>query len=103
MRVRQRIKDFRKHRIKLLQDLVVPKTQDAVAARIQKFGARVVMLGQRPMLPTVNFNHKPFLDTDEIYDIGHNGILTPELASAQLARPQAVPKLPFGVGLIFAQ
>lgn len=103
MRVRQRIKDFRKHRIKLLQDLVVPKTQDAVAARIQKFSARVVTFSHRPMLPTVNFNHKFFLDTDEIYDIGRNGILTPELVSAQLARPQAVPKFPFNVGLIFAQ
>jgi len=101
--VRQQLKNFCKHRIKLPQDFVVPKTQDTITARIQKFGARVVKFGHRPMLPAVNFHHKSFLNANEIDDIGRNGILTPELASAQLARPQAVPKFPFGIGLIFAQ
>ena len=82
MRVRQRIKNFCKHRIKLPQDLVVPKTQDAVTARIQKFGASVVNFGHRPMLPAVNLHNKCFLDTDEIDDVRRNGVLTPELVSA---------------------
>jgi hypothetical protein len=55
------------------------------------------------MLPAVNLHNKCLLDTDEIDDVRRNGILTPELVSAQLARPQAVPKFSFSVSLILAQ
>jgi hypothetical protein len=101
--VRQRIKNFCKHRIELLQDLVVPEAQDAVAARIQQFGARIVKFSHRRMLPAVNLDDELFLQTNKIHDIRRNRILAPELESTEFTGPQTPPKFPLGVGLIFAQ
>lgn len=50
------------------------------------------------MLPAIQFNNQPRLDTREIGNIPANRNLSPKLVALQLLLTQQSPKPPFGFG-----
>jgi len=52
------------------------------------------------MLAPVYFDDKPVLEANEVNDVVSERLLAFELIASESSRPQRVPELPFGIGLI---
>jgi hypothetical protein len=61
----------------ILQDFIVPETEDAVAAFYEPSIAFSVAAIFR-VLATIDLDHQPLFATNKIHDIGSNGFLTHE-------------------------
>jgi hypothetical protein len=55
------------------------------------------------VLATVDFDHKPLLSTDKIYDIRADRLLTNEFETAERPGAKIFPKLSFSAGRVFPQ
>jgi hypothetical protein len=102
MRGIDRCIDGLKHAGHVLENVVVPESQDAIAVRLEIPGACFI----RPMvgvLPAVGFDDKLELMAGEIGEVRADRRLTPEVVLLERRLPQMLPKLLFGFGRIAAQ
>ena len=93
----QRPMDGFKYRAGLRQYVIVPETQDPVAAASQVRRAQGVAAGL-DMLAAVELDDQARLDAGEIDDVRAHRMLAAELASAQAPVAQVEPDRTFGVG-----
>ncbi len=82
--------------LKFTQYLTVPESQHAKAIPCKRGIALLVGYGIR-MLSTIDFDHELPLDADKIQDICVVGMLTPELAAANLASSKRLPQPSFRI------
>ena len=54
----------------------------------------------KPMLPTINLDHKPCREADEINDELIDGGLLPEVMTPFFEFPERTPEMPLSIGLI---
>lgn len=86
----------------VLQHVVVPEADHAVAVGFDHPGARFVS-GAVAVLPAVELDSDARQTTGEVDHIVTNRQLPSELESVQLAGAQVRPQVPFGVGHVIAQ
>jgi hypothetical protein len=78
----QRVGNRLQHPLDVLENLVVPKSQHAIATVYQPLIAnRIAFVGR--VLTAVDFNNKPPLAADKINDEWSNRLLTDKLAAVQ--------------------
>jgi len=75
--------------IKVINYFIVPETQYPVTLSPQDSCSLFINLLLLCMLSAIQFNNKLLLRTTEIDDIPTNRVLTTELYTLQLARPQS--------------
>ncbi len=92
-----------KNFVDALQHLVIPEAKHAVAARVEKRGARFVLLSSLEMLRTVQPDDEAPFGRAEISEVGTDRKLTAEFGGAHLAVSQMAPQDSFGVGLFEPQ
>ena len=51
-----------------------------------------------PILASVNFDHEPPLQANEVYDVWPNDVLSPELVDIELPQTQVLPESTLGIG-----
>ena len=71
--------------------LVIPKPDNSKPLRLQPACSLTVILRSFLMLPTVQFDDKPFLKADEIYDVRPKWDLPTELESYKAPSSQLLP------------
>ena len=88
--------DSCQHTVGVLQNIVVPEPDDAIAMRLDGAGSRFVdqTFG---MLPAVAFDRDPQASAGKIDDMVADWKLPRELGTAKLAGPQMRPQQPFGI------
>ena len=84
---------------------MIPESQDAVAALLEKTGAIFVIGARavRTMLSTIKFNDQLHGRAEEIHDVGTDGLLAAETEALKLAAPKERPQNAFGIRGIRAQ
>ena len=87
-----------KHASRVLQDVVVPEANDAIAEGFDDL--RAVSVGQFAVLSPVQLNGDAGATTGEVGDVGADLFLADELGTRELAVAQMPPKALFGIGLI---
>ena len=99
---RQVAEDDLQHSIQVGEDVRVPEAQHAEALRAQIGVPRRVTLDPlfRPVLPTINLDHKPCREADEINDKVIDGGLLPEVIAPFLEFPERTPEMSLSIGLI---
>jgi hypothetical protein len=83
--------------LQILQNVIVPKAQDSVAARLQPFRSSAVayLSAKFGVLPSVDFDHELGAWTEEVDNIRTNRLLPAE-RDAELVFPENIPKSPLG-------
>jgi hypothetical protein len=81
---------------RILQDIIVPITQDSVARILEPLIALQV-LGAVRMLPAIDLHDESLLVANEIDDVGADRSLPPKFDSIQLSRSQQTPEFLLGV------
>ena len=98
----QFFEDCQQHTVGILQDVVVPEPDHAVAMRFDhprsRFVGRTVS-----MLPAIEFNREPRQTAGELDHVVPNRQLPRKFHAAQLAGAQVRPQAAFGVGHVAAQ
>lgn len=77
----QGLVDSFEHSGLIRQHLMVPETQHPKACCLQKRLAACIRLNLQGMLPTIEFNDQPPIETDKIDDVRPYGLLPAELES----------------------
>lgn len=97
----KRLEQNLKHAIQILQDIVVPESDDMKTFPLQKRRSRgISLLG---VLTTVNFHDQGRFDAAEIGHIWPDGPLPPELMAAEASSTKPRPQDLLGVRRIAAQ
>ena len=76
----------------ILQDFIVPETQDAVATLCEPLITRGIALIFR-VLAAIHLDHKPFLSTNKVDEIGPDGFLTHEFEASKRSGAKVSPQL----------
>jgi hypothetical protein len=86
------------HSVGVLQHIVVPEADDAVAEALDGRGAgRIDLQG---MLPAVEFDRQPRVAAGEICDMGPERELADELGAVQLTAAKMASQTLFGIGAV---
>jgi len=88
--------------LQILVHLIIPKTQDTPAIRLQPCVTAFVMLAVR-MLAAIKFHYQFERDTSEVCNIAPNRMLPPESRPAQLAASEGQPELRLNLCRLAAQ
>ena len=99
----QFVQDGGEDGVRLLQDVVVPKTQYAKALRFEVAGAVGVVARLGSVLSTVCFDNQARVGADEIHDVAAYRLLSAEFVAIQLLAAQASPKASFRFRHVAAQ
>ena len=95
--------DYRhQHTVGVLQDVVIPEADYAVAVRFDESGARIIS-SVFSVLAAVEFHREPGGAAGEIDHEIADWLLARELCSVQLTGAQVRPQPPFRVGHVAAQ
>jgi hypothetical protein len=98
----QSVQDRQQHAFTVRQNIVVPKSHDAIAfgceIRIAPNVGRILRV-----LSAIDFNDQIFLAAHEVDDERANRLLPHKLVSAQPPVAQSEPELSFGVSLLTAK
>ena len=88
------------HRIRIFQNLIVPKPHDMHAQFLQPGRTASILLRWAILgvLPAVKFHRQTPRRTIKIQDVSRHGSLSAETITAQVFQSQYRPELPFGVG-----
>jgi len=78
------------NRIDILQDLVVPKSQDMESRLLQKLVTFLVTLIVQ-MLPTIHFHNQPLFQADEIQYVVQKRMLAAKFTACHLSSAQTPP------------
>lgn len=95
-------RDYRQNAVEILENLVVPEADHAVAVGFDDAGA-VRVGGAFGMLPSVQFNREAQASAREVGDEVADWKLPGELRALEPARAQVQPQALFSVGRIVAQ
>jgi hypothetical protein len=90
--------DGSQHALRLLQHVVVPKAQHAIASRSEKRGSRRICAGACHVLTPIDLNDDPPLVTGEIDEIGTDGRLAAKMKFLSEQGAQMPPELSLGIG-----
>ena len=90
------------HALLVGQYVGIPESQHVIALCGERGITRAVLAIIR-MLPTIDFYDEPFLATNEINDVGSDGLLPDEFKTAQPSVAQREPQLRFSVGGLTAK
>jgi len=85
-----------KYARQVVQNVIVPESQDAIVVRSKPFVANGVALVIR-MLSAVNFDNKASFATNKVDSVGANRFLPDEFVTSQPTRPQTIPELIFRI------
>ncbi len=55
------------------------------------------------MLSAIDLNYDSLIQTDKVYDVATQGMLSPELVTPQLPQAKMTPQKPLGIGRIIPQ
>src|ERR1700694_2780086 len=88
--VLQRMPDGFLDRLKLIQDLIIPKTHDSEPSHFQRTRSPLIADGSQrgPMLTTINFDNQPCLQTYEVENVAFEPMLSPEFVPRHLSLTQ---------------
>jgi len=100
---RKRALDGRDNAFQILQDVVVPETDNAPALRFEIAGSGFVIGGACIMLAAIYFDDQPFGARGEVRDIPADRHLPVEAHPGHLASRQRPPQSPFRIGRIETQ
>ncbi len=87
---------------RLLQDLVIPETQDQITLGHQP-GVSHPVLCTTQMLTPIDLDDQPGLQAGEIDDIRADGYLSSKLVASELPATQPLPESALGIGHVGAQ
>jgi hypothetical protein len=99
----QRAPDNRFHLFKVVQDLMIPKTQHSKTTRFKPLCSKPVLLDLLPMLSPIHLDDQSGFQANEIEHIAPRGMLSAKFIASQLALTQMSPKTPFRFGHLAAQ
>ena len=88
---KQGVFDARQDTVDIVEDVVVPESQDAKALAFQPSGAGLVPTLLVRVLSAIQFDDKAFGETDEVDDIVSDRCLPPELTVLNLPASKAPP------------
>jgi hypothetical protein len=97
VRVVQCIPDYLHDSIVVLQHIVVPKAQHAIAVSFQTLRTHRIFLNSIAVLPAINFDHQARFKTYEIRNVALDGELTAEFEAGRVPSAQQFPKMRFGI------
>jgi len=80
------------------QYVVVPVTQNTIAAFFQPGTSLFIVFHLVSMLTTIEFDDQFLFKADEVNNVNSDRMLSPELVRAHLTRAQMFPKKPLCVG-----
>jgi hypothetical protein len=80
----------------VIQDVVVPETENGIACRAHEFIATAVVSAIR-VLATIDFNDEFRFAAAEVGEVGADGILTGEFVSAEFTALEFKPKQSLGL------
>ena len=78
--------------IRVFQNIVVPESQDAIAALIQPVRSHGIFCGLFAVLSAVHFDNEPCIKANEVDDIGTDWCLAAEAMAVNLPAPQLRPQ-----------
>jgi len=91
------VENHLEHCVRPLQDVVVPKPQNAVPLGLEPLIAASV--SRIPgVLTSIELDHQLVLKADKVRDVRANRLLSAELHAGEVATSQPSPKQTFGVG-----
>ncbi|HEX8202920.1 MAG TPA: hypothetical protein VF590_20760, partial [Isosphaeraceae bacterium] len=93
----QGIPDRFEHHVLILEDGTVPEPQDPEPLQVQPSRSRGILLNLSGVLTPIEFHDQAPFEADEIDDVGTDRCLPTEPAAVELAVPQVMPELPFGL------
>jgi hypothetical protein len=76
----------------VLQNLIVPESENTKATTFEMVGTAQLVLVRRSMLAAVDFDNETMRKTDEVDDVSIDRLLTPELESLQLPASEQSPQ-----------
>lgn len=94
----QSVPNHSQHRIEVVHHVIVPKPQDYVSFRFQKFSPLFVILFLIQMLTSVQLDNKPPPRGAKIHNVIADGVLVSKMHTAHAMRPQMLPKFFLGFG-----
>jgi len=86
-----------KNAIHIGNDIVIPKTKDAVALLIQKRSSDVILWGLFSMLATIKFHDQLQFKANEIRHVGSDRLLPAEFISAERPVAKILPQPFFSI------
>jgi hypothetical protein len=90
------------HSVKICQDIVVPKSENAESLLFHKLGTMCFVFGRLIMLATINFKDQSRVQTYEIDNIGADRSLTAKAKPLNLFLMQPRPQADFRIGWILS-
>jgi hypothetical protein len=97
------LRDLLKDGLDIFHHLIIPKTQQPIAAAGQKLRPNLICLKLYFMLTTIQFHDEAVLLTAKIHDEPANWMLPAELGTTQLSGAQSFPQSALGLSLVTAQ
>jgi len=95
--------DYRKYRIQLPKNLMVPKPHYSESPRLQILRTGAVLLNLRGMLSAIQLHDEATFMADKINYVLANGVLPSEIESSQPSMSQTVPYQFLSICLISSQ
>jgi hypothetical protein len=84
--------------IQIGQNIIVPEPDNAVATRVQPRRPGSILLPLHVVLPAIDLDNQPRVETGKISDEVADGHLATKLEPTDLPLPQGRPQLAFRVG-----
>jgi len=85
-------RDLLHYRLNVLEHVVVPESQDAESAFVQKRAALLVLLLTVRVLAAIQLDYELGFDAAEVHDVRSDGFLPPKLRVRYLPRPEVIPE-----------
>jgi hypothetical protein len=85
--------------VHVLKHLIVPKSKNSIAPRLQKRSANFIFPRKFTMLPAIEFDHEAPFDRAKVREVRSYRMLPPEFCLAHSAASQMTPEDSFRVGL----
>jgi hypothetical protein len=79
----ERVQNFLKHALGILQHVVVPKSQDQISYRVQNLGSICIFRSARCMLSSIKLDDKTSIGTAKISDVTVDRNLSLEFQASQ--------------------
>jgi hypothetical protein len=91
------LKDRFEHALNIIQNVVIPETDDVIPALFQRSRSLCVQPGSFVVLATVNLDHQFSFGRHKVDDISCKRNLPPEFNATELTRAKSRPKETLGI------
>ena len=95
--------NIRHHIVNPQQHIIIPVAQHLVTQRFKHRSPPRIVHRPIQMLAAIDLDDQLRLRADEVGDVAGDRHLAPEAEAVELARAQALPEMPFGIGCGVAQ